>query len=174
MSDLRPEGNIVKIGGEAHSLLFTLSVIDAVQYKYGENVWETLKRLAKSQEGLMALRFILKELLNDEAFRTKTGRTYTEEDVGNMVLASEIPGLERAIITAYGMSVPQAEDEEENDPDDSPQLLDVAQILVICVSKMGFSEEETFKMTPRKFFRLFEKFTETSGTSKTSAIDELP
>lgn len=45
--------------------------------------------------------------------------------------------------------------------------------------KLGYTEEEIFRMTPRKFFRIYREFMEMNGMEgkqkrKTCTIDDLP
>ena len=173
MSDLRPTGISVKIGGEAHSLLFTLNVIDAVQSEYNQTVGEILGGLSDWEKAPERLRFVLKELLNDEEIRKGSTRAYSATEVGSMVTAGEIPALTAAVIAAYAGAVPE---EEETQPDREPELLDIASMLIAATAKMGYSEEEVFRMTPRKYRMIFEKFLEMNGVKKESdyAIDVMP
>lgn len=174
MSDLRPRGKRVEIGGEAHSLLFSLNVVDAVQDQYKETVGQTLLKLLEPMEGPKRLRFILTELLNDEKRSKQEMGQYTEEQVGCMVSREEIPGLITAIIEAYGEAVPEDREEENGK---QRELLDVAELILLATAKMGYSENEVFAMTPRKFFLLLDKYLKINGSSKENNrpdIDRLP
>ena len=88
-------------------------------------------------------------------------------------MQKEIPGLTIALLLAFNDAMPEPEDERD---DEESELLDVAQLLIIATSKMGYSEEEIFNMTPKKFFTLFEKYLELNGKKKDTraAIDMLP
>ena len=89
------------------------------------------------------------------------------------MMQKEIPGLTIALLLAFNDAMPEPEDERD---DEESELLDVAQLLIIATSKMGYSEEEIFNMTPKKFFTLFEKYLELNGKKKDTraAIDMLP
>ena len=78
-----------------------------------------------------------------------------------------------ALFLAFNDAMPEPEDERN---DEESELLDIAQLLIIATSKMGYSEEEIFNMTPKKFFTLFEKYLELNGKKKDTraAIDMLP
>ena len=78
-------------------------------------------------------------------------------------MQKEIPGLTIALLLAFNDAMPEPEDERD---DEESELLDVAQLLIIATSKMGYSEEEIFNMTPKKFFTLFEKYLELNGKKK--------
>ena len=88
-------------------------------------------------------------------------------------MQKEIPGLTIALLLAFNDAMPEPEDERD---DEESELLDIAQLLIIATSKMGYSEEEIFNMTPKKFFTLFEKYLELNGKKKDTraAIDMLP
>ena len=173
MSDLRPVGINVKIGEEEHSFLFTLNVIDALQSEYKQTVGEILSGLSDWEKAPERLRLVLKELMNDEEIRKGSTKRYTAAEVGCMVTAREIPNLTAAVIAAYAGAVPE---EEEIQPDRDLELLDIASMLIAATAKMGYSEDEVFRMTPRKYRMIFEKFLEMNGVKKESdyAIDEMP
>ena len=111
--------------------------------------------------------------MNKVSIRLKNGKRYTKEEVGSLVMQKEIPGLTIALLLAFNDAMPEPEDERD---DEESELLDVAQLLIIATSKMGYSEEEIFNMTPKKFFTLFEKYLELNGKKKDTraAIDMLP
>lgn len=173
MSSLRPGGTWIKIGGEEHCVFFSLGVIDELQSRFGKTVGQLLVMLKDPVEGPGYLREILTELLNDEGIRLKNGKRYRKEEVGSLVMQKEIPGLTIALLLAFNDAMPEPEDERD---DEESELLDVAQLLIIATSKMGYSEEEIFNMTPKKFFTLFEKYLELNGKKKDTraAIDMLP
>ena len=158
------------IGEEEHCVFFSLGVIDELQSRFGKTVGQLLVMLKDPVEGPGYLREILTELLNDEGIRLKNGKRYTKEEVGSLVMQKEIPGLTIALLLAFNDAMPDERDDEES------ELLDIAQLLIIATSKMGYSEEEIFNMTPKKFFTLFEKYLELNGKKKDTraAIDMLP
>lgn len=174
MSDLRPRGKRVEIGGEAHSLLFSLNVVDAVQDQYKETVSQTLLKLLDPMEAPRRLRFILTELLNDEKRRNRQQGWYTEEEVGALVTREEIPGMTAAVIAAYGEAIPE---ETKEDDQREAELLDVAELILLATTKMGYSEEEVFSMTPKKFFLLLDRYLNLNGAkgkNRQADIDMLP
>lgn len=173
MSSLRPAGTCLMIGGEEHRVFFSLGVIDELQSRFGKTVGQLLVMLKDPVEGPGYLREILTALLNDEGIRLKNGKRYTKEEVGSLVMQKEIPGLTISLFLAFNDAMPEPEDERN---DEESELLDIAQLLIIATSKMGYSEEEIFNMTPKKFFTLFEKYLELNGKKKDTraAIDMLP
>ena len=173
MSDLRPAGVNTKIGEEEHNLLFTLNVIDAVQSEYDQTVGKTLSELSDWRKAPERLRFVLKELLNDEKARKGSYEAYTAVEVGSMITAAEMPELTAAVIASYAGAVPE---EEETQAGQDTELLDIASMLIAATAKMGYSEEEVFRMTPRKYRVIFDKFLEMNGVKKESdyAIDGMP
>lgn len=161
------------IGGEEHCVFFSLGVIDELQSRFGKTVGQLLVMLKDPVEGPGYLREILTALLNDEGIRLKNGKRYTKEEVGSLVMQKEIPGLTISLFLAFNDAMPEPEDERD---DEESELLDIAQLLIIATSKMGYSEEEIFNMTPKKFFTLFEKYLELNGKKEDTraAIDMLP
>ena len=53
--------------------------------------------------------------------------------------------------------------------------MNIARLLNIGITKLGYSESEVLQMTPRKFFLLYDEYLEMSGYRKKKlSIDDLP
>lgn len=55
--------------------------------------------------------------------------------------------------------------------------MNIARLLLIGTMKMGFSQEEVLRMTPRKFFALYDEYLILAGVKKDAAVntfDALP
>lgn len=115
MSDLRPTGVAVAIGGEERHFLFTLNVIDTIQEHYDCSLEEVIDKLTDKRESVKALRYVVMELLNDEAERADLKR-YTEQEAGWIVSQENLMEVTLAVLKAYGLSLP------EPDEFDSPNV----------------------------------------------------
>lgn len=120
MSDLRPKGVPVKIGGEEHNLLFTINAVDEIQDRMNLPIDEVFDSLTNPWEAWKALKTMLACLLNDEQGRKKfygeiqETKVYTEEEVGWMVLETDKYVIIEAMLRAYGVSLPETEEESPN------------------------------------------------------------
>ena len=74
-----------------------------------------------------------------------------------------------------GISMPELSDEEEDDLED-PEQLNIARMIYIDTSKLGYTEAEILDMTPRKFHKIYDEYLEMNGakTENTGGIDSLP
>lgn len=125
MSDLRPRGIPIMLedGVERH-LLFTLNMIDEIQERYGKTLKEVMDDLTNPETMKPLIREMVTMLFNNEARRSewmgqkqKTKITeVTAEEVGEMIGLDNIEEVMRAIFKAYGISLPEADEEEEEDP----------------------------------------------------------
>ena len=119
MSDLRPKGAQVEIGGVNRHFLFTLNAIDTIQSEKGMPVSNVMELLQDEAEVPGTVRYLATVLINDEIDR-KNARTkentesMTEKEVGWLIDISEIGKVADAIMTAYGISLPENEDEDPN------------------------------------------------------------
>ena len=122
MSDLRPRGVSLELGGEKRELLFTLNVMDDIQSRTGEPVFSTLQKLFEKEEMNSAVKLLLSSLLTDEAERKKwmdpksTLKPVSEKEAGWLVDVGNIGEAVNAILTAYRISMPEAGEDEEPDP----------------------------------------------------------
>lgn len=175
MSELQPEGINVKVKGEVHSFLFSLRLIEIIQYKTGKRTGKTVGNIMNPESG--ALRFVLTELLNDEQFRNGGERRYSETDAGEMILSCDLEDLAQLIIAitrAYDVSMPDPDEDIEEKS--TEELLDIPKFIMLGMVKMHYTEEELLKMTPRKFFLMFDRYLEIQGLKKeeVAPIDLLP
>lgn len=71
--------------------------------------------------------------------------------------------------------MPELSDEEEDDLED-PEQLNIARMIYIGTSKLGYTEAEILDMTPRKFHKIYDEYLEMNGakTENTGGIDSLP
>ena len=74
-----------------------------------------------------------------------------------------------------GISMPELSDEEEDDLED-PEQLNIARMIYIGTSKLGYTEAEILDMTPRKFHKIYDEYLEMNGAKAENAggIDSLP
>ena len=53
--------------------------------------------------------------------------------------------------------------------------MNIARLLNIGITKLGYCENEVLQMTPRKFFLLYDEYLEVNGYRKKElSIDDLP
>ena len=119
MSDLRPEGIEVELGGKKHRLLFTLSVIDGIQSRLGKGIFDAMDHIAEAAEGdmehetLKAFCAIMAILLNGG----ETG-PLTDNGVARLVTKDSYRPMAWAVMAAFGLSLPEPEEEDEEDEEE--------------------------------------------------------
>lgn len=120
MSDLNPHGVKVHIGGEEHELLFSVYVIDEIQSKAGKPLFDVMGEVSRAiydindLAALKSFRAVLAILLNADGAGT------AEEEMAKKILWTDVAPLARAMVEAFGISLPEPDDEEggEEDPED--------------------------------------------------------
>lgn len=122
MSDLRPRGVTIDVGGEKRELLFTLNVMDDIQGRTGEPVFSCLQKLFEKESLNASVRILLSSLLTDEAERkkwmdpTSEAKPVSEKEAGWLIDVGNIGEIVNAILEAYRISMPEADEEENADP----------------------------------------------------------
>ena len=120
MSDLRPRGVEIELGGQKHRLLLTLNAIDQIQEKCNLPLYEAIKYVAQAADGKMDhdtiqnFRAIVAVLLNDE-----DDGNLTENEVGKLLDIDNFRPVAWKVLEAYGLSMPEPDedaDDEEEDP----------------------------------------------------------
>ena len=177
MSALQPRGIPVNIGGVERRFLFTFAAIDEIQDHFDKPLVEVLEMLKDDRTLYKAAGFIVCTLLNDEIIRNGgKGRGPALMEVMRMLDLSRTARVGRTILKAYGISMPDPnEDDEPDDPDDIEQL-NIARMIYIGTTKLGYSEAEVFQMTPKKFHMIYDEYLEMNGgkTDTGGGIDDLP
>ena len=116
MSDLRPIGEPLMLDGVERHLLFTLNVIDAVQDHFECSLEETISLLTDKRTSAAALKYMLMQLLNDEAERVKYSnpeselKKYNEQEIGWVITQGNVLQVTVAILKAYGLSMPEVDE----------------------------------------------------------------
>lgn len=113
MSVMQPKGYPIELDGVEHRLLFTLAAVDEVQDHYDEAMIDVLSRLRDDRAVISTTGYIMTVLLNDEAARTG-GQPVTEDEVKRMISIETLEDCVRTILQAYGLSVPELEDDDPN------------------------------------------------------------
>lgn len=120
MSDLRPNGIKVEIGGQERNLLFTINVIDEIQASCNMPLFDAIGIIAGAAGGetdhetLTVYRFMLTALLN-----RVSDTPLTEKEVGEMVDWLHYGKIAAAMLEAYGISMPERD--EDDLEDDAPE-----------------------------------------------------
>ncbi len=94
MSLCRPEGVQVEIGGEAHSLLFTLRAVCEIEEHYDTPIGEVIRRLTDEKTVYATLTYLLTVLVNDDLYsHDRSAAPYTEDEIGGCISIHESAAL---------------------------------------------------------------------------------
>lgn len=126
MSDLRPQGVEVEIGGQKRSFLFTINVIDEIQEKCNLPLIDVMKRIvdfidknAEDHEAITVFKNVVAALLNGDGSEEKL----EVDEVGRLIHLGNYKMVAWKVLEAYGVSIPDPDDrDEEDDEDEDPNL----------------------------------------------------
>lgn len=124
MSDLRPQGVEVEIGGQKRSFLFTINVIDEIQEKCNLPLIDVMKRIvdfidknAEDHEAITVFKNVVAALLNGDGSEEKL----EADEVGRLIHLGNYKMVAWKVLEAYGVSIPDPDDrDEEDDEDEDP------------------------------------------------------
>ena len=122
MSDLRPTGISVNLGGQERKLLFTLNAIDTLQDEHDKPIEEIIGSLSDDKKSHKIFISVVTALLNDEAEREKimNGKelpVVTEQLTGWMIAQDNYANVFIAVLRAYGYSMPDPDDDSDPNPE---------------------------------------------------------
>ena len=115
MSDLRPEGVKVKIGGQEYKFLLTINKIDEIQTRCNMPLSDAVELIAAAADGetegktLKVYRSVLSILMD-----------VPEQEAGEKVTLADYRRVAWAMLAAYGISMPEPDDEEDEEEDEEP------------------------------------------------------
>lgn len=116
MSLLKPRGVKIELGGKEYEFLFTLNAIDALQDEMGLTLSECVKALTEPSTVTKFLRTTAKVLMNDYLERTEENPEYvTDKTVGWFVTLENQSDVLVAILKAYGLSMPDTDEDDEEE-----------------------------------------------------------
>lgn len=122
MSDLRPRGVEIELGGQKYRLLLTLNAIDQIQERCNLPLYDAIKYAAQAADGKMDhdtiqnFRAIVTVLLNNEE-----DGDFTEKEVGKLLDLENFQNVAWHVLKAYGLSMPET-DEDADDEDEDPNV----------------------------------------------------
>lgn len=119
MSDLQPRGVAIEIGGVERHLLFTIAAIDELQAKYDKPLTSVMALLQDDDKVIDVTFDIMYILINDEIkrnnfFHHRDDATVTEQELRWLMDYTSINAYLGAIFKAYGISLPEVEDDDPN------------------------------------------------------------
>lgn len=171
MSDLRPSGIPLTLGGREYRLLFTIAAIDEIQAACNLPLSDVIECITKAANGdeslntLVVFRTVLRILLSEAA-----GEDLTDADVGNMVTRQMYRAVAWVILAVYMESMPEKEDEEDDEDDEEPKdddrAVNTARLIYIGCKILNYTETEIFQMTLRKFYLIYDEHLELNGIKK--------
>ena len=123
MSDLRPEGVKVELGGQERKLLFTINAVEQIQDKCNLPLYDAMQYVANAvggntdKETVHNFKMIVMVLLNDE-----NDGNFTEKEVGEMLHMGNYRKVARTVMEAFGLHIPDPDEDTEEDEDEDPKV----------------------------------------------------
>lgn len=120
MSDLRPQGIKIKINGREYELLFTIRAIDEIQEKCNMPLIEAIGNVAEIADGhtdakaLAVFYLVLAALISTEEKKVEL------KELDGFLKPFEFSTTAWKILEAYGFSVPDPGEEDEESEDEDP------------------------------------------------------
>ena len=130
MSDLRPTGAPVVIGGQEYNILFTIGAIEAIQESCNKALVETMPAIANvanyrtDADDLRTFYNVVAAFVTVDS-----GKKVTADDIDGIMKPTEMQKIAITLMEAYGFSMPDpdsddedSEDEEEENPNQETGL----------------------------------------------------
>ncbi len=120
MSDLKPCGIKVDIGGIEHEFLFTIEVIEAIQENCNAPLMELIGNISRVADGGTDIQDLKVFCTVIAALCQKEGTKYCAKDIDGVLKPVEFSLVAWKILEAYGISMPEPDEEEEDEDDENP------------------------------------------------------
>jgi hypothetical protein len=121
MSDLRPTGTKITLGGKEYGMRFTLNAIDDIQEHFGIDISDLSGLFAEPNKRIKSIRYLLTLLINEDidCVADETGETpkhLDERYVGRHIDATNIQSMMNAIMHSFSDGAPKRDDTEDETP----------------------------------------------------------
>ena len=180
MSDLRPTKELFVFGEEKFRLLFSIQTIDEIQSELNLPIFDAIGVLMKaartdvSEEIIRNYVGILAAVINSNGKRKVSIRQATEYlNEENYVVTA------LRLVELFWKCMPEADDydpddEEEHDEQEkeTEKSINVANIVYIGCTVLGYREREVFEMTLRKFYLLHDQHLIAKGAKQEDIDDD--
>lgn len=165
MSNLRPEGVPVNFDGSDRHFIFTLKVIDDLQYMHpATGIFKMIDEAGKDTlEGLLYLVDIVYALCGGELSRTDIMQSLKTNTLRG---GGSLQTVRSAIDLALVESMPEPTDEDIPVREDASGIIETPKFLIIAMTRFGYSETEAWNLTLRKFSLLNDAYMTINGMKK--------
>lgn len=121
MSDLRPSGTKITLGGKEYGMRFTLNAIDDIQEHFGIDISDLSGLFAEPNKRIKSIRYLLTLLINEDidCVADETGepaKHLDERYVGRQIDAANIHTMMGAIMHSFSDGAPKRDDSEDEAP----------------------------------------------------------
>ncbi len=119
MSDLKPKGKKINLGGKEYGLKFTLNAIDDIQDHFDIAIEDLGKLFSDSKTRIKNLRYLLTLLINEDidCVKDETGEGIAHVDerfVGRHIDAQNMQSMVTAIMKSFTAGTPESDEESPN------------------------------------------------------------
>lgn len=165
MSNLRPTGVPVNFDGSDRHFIFTLKVIDDLQYMHpATGIFKMIEEAGKDTlEGLLYLVDIVYALCDGSVTRTDIMQSLKTNTLRG---GGSLQTVRSAIDLALVESMPEPTDEDIPVREDASGIIETPKFLIIAMTRFGYSEADAWNLTLRKFSMLNDAYMTINGMKK--------
>ena len=122
MSDLRPTGAPVVIGGQEYNILFTIGAIETIQETCNKALVETMPAIANvanyrtDADDLRTFYNVVAAFLTVDS-----GKKVTADDIDGIMKPTEMQKIAITLMEAYGFSMPDPDSDDEESEDEEEE-----------------------------------------------------
>lgn len=119
MSDLRPIGTPVVIGGREYNFLFTIGIIETLQEECNMPLIDIVSSVARvasygvDVDDLRCLNLIVAVFVS-----ANIGEKVSPEELDGVIRPAEMQKVATKILEAYGFAMPESDDDEDDADED--------------------------------------------------------
>lgn len=122
MSDLKPSGIKVDIGGVEHEFLFTIEAIEAIQENCNAPLMDVIGDISRVADGGTDTQDLKAFCTVIAALCQKEGTKCTAKDIDGVLKPVQFPVVAWKILEAYGFSMPDPDSEDEDSEEDEEEV----------------------------------------------------
>ena len=159
MSDINPQASKIKLGENEYGVIFTIKAIDDIQEHFNISISDFSELFINSEDPKANLCYVLALAINEAT----ENQVIDEKIIDELINEENAMSTAKFVFAAFSSSLPESNSDGTSGEEQLTDKVNVARLLFIGKTLLGYSESEAWRMTPRKLILLYQEYQKEHG-----------
>ena len=170
MSDINPQASKIKLGENEYGVIFTIKAIDDIQEHFNISISDFSELFINSEDPKANLCYVLALAINEAT----ENQVIDEKIIDELINEENAMSTAKFVFAAFSSSLPESNSDGTSGEEQLTDKVNVARLLFIGKTLLGYSESEAWSMTPRKLILLYQEYQKEHGQyEKPETLDDI-